>query len=228
MLDRLVGYKASPVLWKTVKKGLSAGRVQTVALRLIVEREREIRAFKPVEYWTIEALLEKDGAAVHRQAASDRRQEGGDPQSGRSASASSTTLKGAQDVRRHRGQAPRAPQESVGAVHDVARCSRKRRRSCRSARKRTMRVAQDLYEGIELGAEGAVGLITYMRTDSTRVAESAAQQARDYLRTLFGEEFVCEDAAALRRRQGEEHAGRARSDASHGSDAPSGRTSRSI
>ena len=78
VLDRLVGYKASPVLWKTVKKGMSAGRVQTVALRLIVEREREIRAFKPVEYWTVEALLEKDGPAVHRQAASDRRQEGRD------------------------------------------------------------------------------------------------------------------------------------------------------
>ena len=80
VLDRLVGYKASPVLWKTVKKGISAGRVQTVALRLIVEREREIRAFKPVEYWTIEALLEKDGPALHGQAASHRRQEGGDRQ----------------------------------------------------------------------------------------------------------------------------------------------------
>ena len=79
VLDRLVGYKASPVLWKTVKKGLSAGRVQTVALRLLVEREREIRAFKPVEYWTIGAELEKDGSAVHGAAPSDRRQEAGDP-----------------------------------------------------------------------------------------------------------------------------------------------------
>jgi DNA topoisomerase-1 len=188
VLDRLVGYKASPVLWKTVKKGLSAGRVQTVALRLIVEREREIRAFKPVEYWTVEALLEKnqqqftaklhhiDGkkAEIPNQAAAQRILD---------------DLKGKQtfDVtevkRRERRKNPSAPFTTSTLQQEAAK-------KLSFGSKRTMRVAQDLYEGIEIGNEGAVGLITYMRTDSTRVAESAAGQARDYLRTLFGEDFL--------------------------------------
>jgi len=189
VLDRLVGYKASPVLWKTVKKGLSAGRVQTVALRLIVEREREIRAFKPVEYWTIEALLEKENqqftaklhhidgkkAEIPTQAEAER---------------IISDLKGRKtfDVtevkRRERRKNPSAPFTTSTLQQEAAK-------KLSFGSKRTMRVAQDLYEGIELGNEGAVGLITYMRTDSTRIAESASQQARDYLRVLFGEEFVC-------------------------------------
>jgi DNA topoisomerase-1 len=188
VLDRLVGYKASPVLWRTVKKGLSAGRVQTVALRLIVEREREIRAFKPVEYWTVEALLEKneqqftaklhhiDGkkAEIHNEA---------------EAHAILGNLKGKQtfDVtevkRRERRKNPSAPFTTSTLQQEAAK-------KLSFGSKRTMRVAQDLYEGIDVGEDGAVGLITYMRTDSTRVAESAATQARDYLRTLFGEEFL--------------------------------------
>ena len=190
VLDRLVGYKASPVLWKTVKKGLSAGRVQTVALRLIVEREREIRAFKPVEYWTIEALLEQGRAAVHGQAASHRRQEGRDLDRGRSASAILDDLSGRKtfDVtevkRRERRKNPSAPfttstlqqearEEAVVRLeaHDARRAGSLRGHRARRRGRRS-------------------GLITYMRTDSTRVAESAALQARDYLRTLFGEEFV--------------------------------------
>ena len=189
VLDRLVGYKASPVLWKTVKKGLSAGRVQTVALRLIVEREREIRAFKPVEYWTIEALLEKENqqftaklhhidgkkAEIPTQAEAER---------------IISDLKGRKtfDVtevkRRERRKNPSAPFTTSTLQQEAAK-------KLSFGSKRTMRVAQDLYEGIELGNEGAVGHITYMRTDSTRIAESASQQARDYLRVLFGEEFVC-------------------------------------
>jgi len=189
VLDRLVGYKASPVLWKTVKKGLSAGRVQTVALRLIVEREREIRAFKPQEYWTVEALLEKDNqqftaklhhidgkkAEISTQAEAER---------------ILNDLKGRQtfDVtevkRRERRKNPSAPFTTSTLQQEAAK-------KLSFGSKRTMRVAQDLYEGIELGSEGAVGLITYMRTDSTRVAESAALAAREYLRVLFGEEFVC-------------------------------------
>jgi DNA topoisomerase-1 len=189
VLDRLVGYKASPVLWKTVKKGISAGRVQTVALRLIVEREREIRAFRPVEYWTIQALLEKENqqftAKLHH-------------------------IDGKKAEIPNREQAERILNDLTGRkTFDVTEVKRRERRKNPSApfttstlqqeaakklsfgSKRTMRVAQDLYEGIELGNEGAVGLITYMRTDSTRIADSASQQARDYLRVLFGEEFVC-------------------------------------
>jgi DNA topoisomerase-1 len=192
VLDRLVGYKASPVLWKTVKKGLSAGRVQTVALRLIVEREREIRAFKPVEYWTIEALLEKqkqqftaklhhiDGkkAEIHTQAEAQRIL---DDLKGRK------TFEVTEVKRRERRKNPSAPFTTSTLQQEAAK-----RLSFGS--KRTMRVAQDLYEGVDIGEEGAVGLITYMRTDSTRVAESAAVQAREYLRILFGEEYLAKGA----------------------------------
>ena len=188
VLDRLVGYKASPVLWKTVKKGISAGRVQTVALRLIVEREREIKAFTPVEYWTVEALLEKSGqrftaklhqidgkkAEIHNEAEATRIL---DDLEGR-------TSFGVTEVkRRERRKNPSAPFTTSTLQQEAAK-------KLSFGSKRTMRVAQDLYEGIDVGPEGAVGLITYMRTDSTRIAESAASQAQDYLRVLFGKEFL--------------------------------------
>ena len=188
VLDRLVGYKASPVLWKTVKKGISAGRVQTVALRLIVEREREIRAFTPVEYWTVEALLEKSGqrftaklhhidgrkAEIHNEAEATR---------------VLNDLKGrkvfgcTEVKRRERRKNPSAPFTTSTLQQEAAK-------KLSFGSKRTMRVAQDLYEGIDVGPEGAVGLITYMRTDSTRIAESAAAQAQEYLRVLFGKEYL--------------------------------------
>src|SRR5215204_5539513 len=189
VLDRLVGYKASPLLWKTVKKGLSAGRVQTVALRLLVEREREIRAFTPVEYWTIEALLEKAGqqftAKLHHV-------DGKKPEIGNEAQARAilADVEGRREFpvtdvkRRERRKNPAAPFTTSTLQQEAAK-------KLGFGSKRTMRLAQDLYEGIELGKEeGAVGLITYMRTDSTRVAESAAEQAREYLRVLFGKEFL--------------------------------------
>jgi DNA topoisomerase-1 len=189
VLDRLVGYKASPLLWKTVKKGLSAGRVQTVALRLIVEREREIRAFKPVEYWSIEALLEKsnqqftaklhqiDGkkAEIPNEAAAQRIL---DDMKGRKAF-TVTEVK-----RRERRKNPAAPFTTSTLQQEGAK-------KLGFGSKRTMRVAQDLYEGIEIGdGEGPQGLITYMRTDSTRVADTAAHAAQDYVRVLFGKEFL--------------------------------------
>src|SRR5690349_8751691 len=188
VLDRLVGYKASPVLWKTVKKGLSAGRVQTVALRLIVEREREIRAFKPVEYWTIEALLAKDNqeftaklhhidgkkAEISKEAEAQRIL---DDLQGRK------TFDVTEVKRRERRKNPQAPFTTSTLQQEGAK-------KLSMGSKRTMRVAQDLYEGIDLGDESTAGLITYMRTDSTRIAESAALQAREYLRTMFGQEFV--------------------------------------
>jgi len=190
VLDRLVGYKASPVLWKTVKKGISAGRVQTVALRLIVEREREIRAFKPTEYWTIEALLEKDAqqftaklhhidgkkAEIPNKEAADRIL---------SDLKGKKTFEVTEVKRRERRKNPSAPFTTSTLQQEAAK-------KLGFGSRRTMRVAQDLYEGVELGTEGAVGLITYMRTDSTRVAESAATAARDYLRTLFGKEFLAD------------------------------------
>jgi DNA topoisomerase I len=188
VLDRLVGYKASPILWKTVKKGLSAGRVQTVALRLIVEREREIRAFKAVEYWTIEALLEKKGqrftAKLHH--VDGKKAEIGSEAAAKKILAEVSARKEfpVTDVkRRERRKNPAAPFTTSTLQQEAAK-------KLGFGSKRTMRVAQDLYEGIEIGPEGAVGLITYMRTDSTRVSETSARQAQDYLRTLFGKEFV--------------------------------------
>src|SRR5438105_1388984 len=180
VLDRLVGYKASPVLWKTVKKGLSAGRVQTVALRLIVEREREIRAFKPTEYWTIEALLEKAGqqftAKLHHIDGKKAEIPNQD-----AAQRILDELKGRQtfDVtevkRRERRKNPAAPFTTSTLQQEAAK-------KLSFGSKRTMRLAQDLYEGMEVGDEGATGLITYMRTDSTRVAASAPAPPRAYIR----------------------------------------------
>ena len=188
VLDRLVGYKASPVLWKTVKKGISAGRVQTVALRLLVEREREIKAFKPVEYWTVEALLEKEGkeftaklhhiddkkATIHDEAAANR------------ILADLDKLKtfGVTEVKRRERRKNPAPPFTTSTLQQEAA------KKLSFGSKRTMRLAQDLYEGIELGKdEGSVGLITYMRTDSTRVSETSAEQARDYVALMYGKEF---------------------------------------
>jgi DNA topoisomerase-1 len=188
VLDRLVGYKASPLLWKTVKTGLSAGRVQTVALRLIVEREREIRAFTPVEYWSIEALLEKAG---QRFTAKLHQVDGAKPVIPNEATATRIlkdlearrTFTVTEVKRRERRKNPSAPFTTSTIQQEASK-------KLGFGSKRTMRVAQSLYEGIDLGDEGAVGLITYMRTDSTRVAEVAATQAQDYLKTLFGAEYV--------------------------------------
>src|SRR3954470_24113919 len=159
VLDRLVGYKASPVLWKTVKKGISAGRVQTVALRLLVEREREIRAFKPVEYWTVEAVLEEDGqqftAKLHlldgKKPIISNEKEALDILA---ALKPRKTFQVTEVKRRERRKNPAAPFTTSTLQQDAAK-------KLGFGSKRTMRLAQDLYEGIEIGKEeGSVGLIT--------------------------------------------------------------------
>ncbi|MFN9424971.1 type I DNA topoisomerase [Gemmatimonas sp.] len=188
VLDRLVGYKASPVLWKTVKKGLSAGRVQTVALRLIVEREREIRAFTPVEYWSIAADLQKGQQPF---AAKLHQVDGKKPEipNGAEAERILADLKGRKEFevtevkRRERRKNPAAPFTTSTLQQEAAK-------KLGFGSKRTMRLAQDLYEGIDVGVDGATGLITYMRTDSTRVSEDAANAARESLRAQFGYEFL--------------------------------------
>jgi DNA topoisomerase-1 len=188
VLDRLVGYKASPVLWKTVKKGLSAGRVQTVALRLIVEREREIRAFTPVEYWSIAAALSKGTqpftAKLHQ--VDGRKPEiptGAEAERILAALKGRTTFDVTEVKRRERRKNPAAPFTTSTLQQEAAK-------KLGFGSKRTMRLAQDLYEGIDVGVDGTTGLITYMRTDSTRVSEEAAQTARTALRALFGEAFL--------------------------------------
>ena len=212
VLDRLVGYKASPLLWQTVKKGLSAGRVQTVALRLLVERERAIRAFRPVEYWTVEAALRKGAQAftakLHTVDGRNPRvwKEGEQPPIPTAAVAEAIVG----EARAHAASVA-LPKGITGAVGGLRVTDVKRREKRKNpaapfttstlqqeaakklgfGSKRAMRLAQDLYEGVDIGpAEGAVGLISYMRTDSTRVAESAAATAREFLQRQFGELFL--------------------------------------
>ena len=188
VLDRLVGYKASPILWKTVRKGISAGRVQTVALRLLVERERDIRAFTPVEYWSVEALLrEGQQEFTARLHAID----GGKPviPNEEAAQRILSDLRGWKEFpvteikRRERRKNPAAPFTTSTLQQEAAK-------RLGYGAKRTMQIAQRLYEGVELGKEGAVGLITYMRTDSTRVSETAAAEAQRFVEQAFGRESV--------------------------------------
>jgi DNA topoisomerase-1 len=192
ILDRLVGYKASPILWRTIKTGLSAGRVQTVALRLIVEREREIRAFKPQEYWTIEALCASGGQTFE---ASLAKIDGHKPVLGSEAEARAvvdavggTTPVGvtwtvSKVEKRRRNKRPAAPFTTSTVQQEAAK-------KLGFSSRRPMRAAQDLYEGIELGSEGAVGLITYMRTDSVRVADTAVAAARELIQRQYGKPYL--------------------------------------
>ncbi len=189
ILDRLVGYKASPLLWKSLKTGLSAGRVQTVALRLIVEREAEIRKFVPQEYWTIEADLEKDGQVFQARL---HKLDGHKPEIKNAATAQAIVDEAGKvpfvvsDVsRKERRKRPPAPFTTSTLQQEAAK-------QLGFSAKRTMRAAQALYEGQEVGAEGPVGLITYMRTDSTRVSDSALAQAREFISAQFDKRYLPE------------------------------------
>ena len=187
VLDRLVGYKASPLLWKSVKSGLSAGRVQTVALRLICEREDEIRKFVPQEYWTIEADLEKDGQAFQARL---HKLDGQKPEI--------KTSEAAQAIVDEAGKLPftvtevstKERRRNAPAPFITSTLQQEAAKQLGFSARRTMRAAQGLYEGIEIGAEGPVGLITYMRTDSVRVADSAVAQAREYLAAQFDKRYL--------------------------------------
>ncbi len=193
VVDRLVGYKLSPFLWKKVRRGLSAGRVQSVATRLVVEREREIRAFERQEYWTIEAELEKQEQTPTFRAKlagyvgkKDKLEVTSGEQSAALVSdldSSNYTVLSVQT--RPQIRRPAAPFITSTLQQEASR------RLGFSA-KRAMAVAQQLYEGVALGAGGEVGLITYMRTDSTNIAESAQQEGRDYIGTKFGADYVPE------------------------------------
>ena len=190
VLDRLVGYQVSPLLWDKVRRGLSAGRVQTVALRLIVEREREIKAFEKKEYWTIDAHL-----AANKPPAFDARflgkgeekievTNGEDAEKIRAAIEQADWIVRSVDKKERRRNA--APPFTTSKLQQDS--SRKLRFSV----KRTMMIAQRLYEGVELGEEGLVGLITYMRTDSTRVAPEAIQEVREYVGQEYGAAYLPE------------------------------------
>jgi DNA topoisomerase-1 len=186
VLDRLVGYKISPLLWDKVRRGLSAGRVQTVALRVIVEREREIRAFVAKEYWTIDAdLAAKKGALTARLARIDG--ETAEIGSTEAANGAVSALDGAaysvQSVStREKRRFPVAPFITSTLQQESSR-------KLRFSVKRTMMLAQRLYEGVEVGKD-TVGLITYMRTDSTRVSDDAIRDVRDFIGERYGREFL--------------------------------------
>ena len=189
ILDRLVGYKASPILWRTIKTGLSAGRVQTVALRLIVEREREIRKFKPVEYWSIHATCAKDGQAFEAEL---KKIDGKEPHlpDAKVANGVVAELKTLPFVvtkveQRQRRKSPSAP-------FTTSTLQQEANKKLGFSTRRTMRAAQDLYEGIDVGAEGPVGLITYMRTDSVRVSDSAVAAVRDFISQHYGKPYLPE------------------------------------
>ncbi len=195
VLDRLVGYKISPLLWRKVKSGLSAGRVQSVALRLVVEREREIETFVPEEYWTIEAELAKlaDGAGGPPTfTATLIRIRGEKPELKDEASARALVaeLQAAgywvQSVTERQKQRRPAPPFTTSTLQQEAA------RKLRMPVRRTMQIAQELYEGIDLGPEGSQGLITYMRTDSTSVAAAAQARAREVIAARFGQEYLPE------------------------------------
>jgi DNA topoisomerase-1 len=189
ILDRLVGYNLSPLLWRKVRSRLSAGRVQSVALRLVVEREREVDAFNPVEYWSIAAEFRPQGLKQSFQARLARIDER-EPELGSEAivqpiledmQQSSYTI-----TRIKRGERRRTP----SAPYTTSTLQQEASRRLGYTARRTMALAQQLYEGIDIGQGGAVGLITYMRTDSTNISEIAQAEARQFIGERYGEKFL--------------------------------------
>ncbi|MBI5084637.1 MAG: type I DNA topoisomerase, partial [Acidobacteria bacterium] len=175
VLDRLVGYKISPLLWDKVRRGLSAGRVQTVALRLIVDREREIRAFVKQEYWSIDIHLNAKKPPVLKTALAKRNGENVEIGGQAAAETIVSALEGAQYI--VKSVATREKRRNPVPPFITSTLQQESARKLRFSVKRTMMLAQRLYEGVEVGSEGAVGLITYMRTDSTRVSNDALAEA---------------------------------------------------
>ncbi|ASJ54364.1 DNA topoisomerase I [Brevibacillus formosus] len=188
ILDRLVGYNISPILWKKVRKGLSAGRVQSVAVKLIMDREREIQEFIPEEYWTIASTLISDGKEINAKFYGY----GDEKVELHSEDDVAAVLKRMKDkpyvvqkvTKRERKRNPAPPFITSSLQQEAAR-----KLNFRTSK--TMRIAQELYEGIDVGnKEGAVGLITYMRTDSTRLSETAQNEAREYILEKYGPDYV--------------------------------------
>ena len=192
IMDRLVGYKISPLLWKKVQRGLSAGRVQSVAVRIIVEREREIEKFTPQEYWTIEADLspkDKDGEALIR-AGFVGLGDGTKLDIDSEAKAEDICRELREAKYRVTGVKTKKVSRRPSPPFITSTLQQESGRRFRFTARKTMLLAQQLYEGIRLGDEGSVGLITYMRTDSTRVARSAVNETREFIRGRYGPDYV--------------------------------------
>ncbi|MGE7880717.1 type I DNA topoisomerase [Bacillus sp. NPDC094077] len=187
ILDRLVGYNISPLLWKKVKKGLSAGRVQSVAVRLIIEREREIQNFEPEEFWTIKTEFVKGKDTFEASfygVDGEKVQLTNETQVNEIIEQMKDNAFSVENVtRKERKRNPALPFTTSSLQQEAARKLNMRA-------KKTMMLAQQLYEGIDLGKQGTVGLITYMRTDSTRISETAQTEARTYITEAFGAEYI--------------------------------------
>ena len=195
ILDRLVGYQISPLLWRRVQRGTSAGRVQSVSLRMVVDREREIEAFIPVESWTIDNLLRKTGTD-----AIDKNQFPAALHSVKGERARITIPK-EEDARRYESELANADykvaevrkrdvRQRPSAPFTTSTMQQEAGRKLRFTAQRTMAVAQQLYEGLNVGSDGTIGLITYMRTDSTQVADSALAEVREYIQERYGKDHL--------------------------------------
>ncbi|NLN86002.1 MAG: type I DNA topoisomerase [Syntrophomonadaceae bacterium] len=188
VLDRLVGYNLSPLLWSKVRKGLSAGRVQSVVVRVICEREKEIGDFKPEEYWTIEVSLSKDGSSRFTANLLSYRGRKLAMRNEEEQKKAADYLKGAEFILKSLEKKEKRIKAKPPFTTSTMQQEASRRLGF--APNRTMRVAQELYEGLELGKKGAVGLITYLRTDSTRIADSAQAEALDFIKAEYGGTFA--------------------------------------
>ena len=204
VLDRLVGYQISPVLWTKVRRGLSAGRVQSVAVRLVVEREQEISAFRPQEYWTVEAQVEGDAPPPFTAKVS--KVDGKKAELTNEGSArevvdviNSTPLVVAGVERKERRK--NAPPPFI-----TSKLQQEASSKLRFSPKRTMGLAQRLYEGVEVGEDGLVGLITYMRTDSTRLSDDAVGDARAFIRDRYGATFLPAEPMVYKSKKGAQDA----------------------
>ncbi len=204
ILDRIVGYQLSPILWKKIKSGLSAGRVQSVATRLIVDRENEIRAFKAEEYWTIEVMLRTDDGksfkASYVTPARNKFQLGNKEKADsvlEKINGKDFTVKDIKKAVRYKNPAP-------PFITSTLQQEAYKRLGFQSAK--TMKVAQELYEGISLGADGTHGIITYMRTDSLHISNVAAESAKEYIINNYGKEFYPDKRRVYKSRNGAQEA----------------------
>ncbi len=197
MLDRLVGYNISPILWKKVKKGLSAGRVQSVALRMIIDRENEIKNFQPEEYWTIEGSFEKGKKtfdALYYGNGKDKIKLTNEEQVKSILKNVKGTAFEVVNVTKKERKRNAAPAFTTSSLQQEAA------RKLNFRAKKTMMLAQQLYEGIDIGKkEGTVGLITYMRTDSTRISETAKAEAVSYIETKYGKEYISTETKQVKK-----------------------------
>lgn len=188
VLDRLVGYKLSPWLWRQVYRGLSAGRVQSVATRLICEREEEIRAFVPVEYWTIEALYKTEKNEPFKAKLTQIDGKDAELHNGEETDAAVKGIEGKEAevtaVTKSRKQRKTKPPYTTSTMQQDAV------NKLNFSSKKTMMLAQNLYEGVEIPGHGHVGLITYMRTDSTRISDEMIKQVRPYISETYGENYL--------------------------------------